>query len=111
LKAMATGLPVLAAADNGRAGPVIDGRNGLTYRWNDPGSLAARIIELTESPPLVSSLSSAGRRTADAHRWTEISRSWFECYRSLRPAAATSTGASRPDRRPRVTVPTTTLPK
>ena len=48
-----------------------------------PGALADRVIEMIETPELVSELSSRGRATADVHRWSKVSRRWLGCYHGL----------------------------
>jgi len=80
---MAAGLPVVAAADGGQTGLIKNRCNGLIFRWSDPGALADRVVEMIETPELVSELSSQGRATADAHRWSKVSRRWMDCYHRL----------------------------
>jgi len=98
LKAMAAGLPVVAAAEGGLPGPVIDRYNGLTYRWNDPGELADNVVDLIEDPPLVAGLVAHARSTAAAHRWSDQSNQWLECYRRLRRSTPVALTASQPRR-------------
>ena len=100
---MAAGLPVLAAADSGQTGFIDDRCNGLIFRWNDPGALADRVIEMIETPELVSELSAMGRATADAHRWSKVSRRWMDCY--FRLLSTTPIRDAVPRRDQRVSVP------
>jgi len=100
---MAAGLPVVAAADCGHTGLVNDRCNGLIFRWNDPGALADRVIEMIETPELVSELSSQGRVTANAHRWSKVSRRWMDCY--FRLLSTTPIRDAVPRRDQRVSVP------
>ena len=103
LKAMAAGLPVLAAADCDQTGLIKNRCNGLIFRWNDPGALADRVIEMIETPGLVFELSSRGRATADAHRWSKVSRRWMDCYHRL--LSTTPIRDAVPRRDQRVSVP------
>ena len=103
LRAMAAGMPVLVAADSGQTGFIDDRCNGLIFRWNDPGALADRVIEMIETPELVSELSSMGRATADAHRWSKVSRRWMDCY--FRLLSTTPIRDAVPRRDQRVSVP------
>ncbi len=86
LKGMASGLPVVSAAGYFRDELIVDHRNGLAYRENDPGELADRIIELIEAPDLINGLTDHARLTVAEHAWSKISRRWLACYRKLRRA-------------------------
>ena len=103
LRAMAAGLPVVAAADGGQTGLIKNRCNGLIFRWSDPGALADRVVEIIETPELVSELSSQGRATADAHRWSKFSRRWMDCYHRL--LSTTPIRDAVPRRDQRVSVP------
>lgn len=90
LKGMASGLPVVAATGYFRDELIVDRKNGLAYRENDPGDLADRIIELIETPELISQLTGQARLTVAVHAWSIVSRRWLACYRKLQqsPRAA-----------------------
>lgn len=83
LRAMASGLPVVAAAGYFRDELIVDRRNGLAYRENDPGKLADRIIELIETPELIHELTAHARLTVPEFAWSKICRRWLACYRKL----------------------------
>ena len=90
LKAMASGLPVVSAAGFYRDELIVDRRNGLNFRENEPGDLADRIIELIEAPELINELTDQARLTVVDLDWSKISPRWLTCYRRLgRPRRAT----------------------
>ncbi|MDH3891303.1 MAG: glycosyltransferase family 4 protein [candidate division Zixibacteria bacterium] len=93
-KAMASGLPVVSAAGFYRDELIVDRRNGLTYRENDPGALADRIIELVETPRLIGELTENARLSVADHTWSRIGRRWSSCYRRLRTTRRTATAAA-----------------
>lgn len=102
LKAMASGLPVVGATGYFRDELIVDRRNGLAYRENDPGELADRIIELIETPDLIPELTAHARLAVAEHAWSKISRRWLACYRGLRLSrrAATIPGTGHHSHQP-----------
>ena len=69
LEALASGLPVVGAAEGGVLENVHDGVNGLLCRPGDPESLAQRVLELVEKPALRATLSRNARQWAERQTW------------------------------------------
>ena len=83
-RALSAGLPIVAT-DTGGVGEIIkDRQNGLLARVNDFSGIADRIIELIETPELVSSLSEAALATAERHAASGVCNDWQTLYRELR---------------------------
>src|SRR5581483_1066241 len=68
LEAGASGLPVVAAAA-GALELVQPGRNGLLVEPDDPGLLAAALLELAENPARRAALAEAGLALARTRTW------------------------------------------
>ena len=64
VEAMATGVPVVAAASGGPAEVITDGRDGLLAQPGDPAELAACLVRLADDLPLRQRLVKAGQRRA-----------------------------------------------
>jgi glycosyltransferase involved in cell wall biosynthesis/predicted metal-dependent phosphoesterase TrpH len=91
LEAGASGLPVVAAAAGGALELVAHGRNGLLVPPDDPGRLAASLLELAESPSNRAAFGAAGLTAARARTWDSAIAQLGVTYRSvlgLEPAAA-----------------------
>src|SRR5581483_8930895 len=69
LEAGASGLPVVAAAAGGALELVQPGRNGLLVEPDDPGLLAAALLELAENPARRAALAEAGLALARTRTW------------------------------------------
>jgi len=69
LEAGASGLPVVAAAAGGALELVADRRSGLLVPPDEPGALAAALLELAESPARRAALGAAGLAAARARTW------------------------------------------
>jgi glycosyltransferase involved in cell wall biosynthesis len=69
LEAAACGTPVIATNSPGIRESVIDGETGFLVRRDDPQGMAAAMRGLVQSPGLVESLGSAGRRFAETFTW------------------------------------------
>jgi len=83
-RALRAGLPIVAT-DAGGVGEIIkDHQNGLLVRVNDFSGMADRIIELIETPELVSSLSGAALATADRYAAPGVCQDWQVLYREPR---------------------------
>jgi glycosyltransferase involved in cell wall biosynthesis len=81
LEAMAVGLPALVPDRGGTATLIANGETGFTFRADDPDHLAARLIELKDSPAeLLNRISLAARNSHDARFSAEVS---LEKYRRL----------------------------
>ena len=83
IEAMAAGLPVVATGVGGTADLVQDGVNGLLVPPGDPAALAAAISRVLADPAAAARLSAAGRRTAAAYAWPDISRQVLDVYRQV----------------------------
>lgn len=83
LEAMAGGLPVIAAAADGPAEIIADGRNGLLVPTADAEALAAAIMRLLNDPPLARRLADEGRRYASSNRVEHMVDRVAEVYRQV----------------------------
>jgi glycosyltransferase involved in cell wall biosynthesis len=63
LESMAHAKPVVATAVDGIPEVIVDGRNGFLTAHQDAEALAARLIELIQSPSLAERLGQAARQT------------------------------------------------
>jgi len=81
LEAMAAGVPVLVPDRGGAASLVNDGVNGFHFRADDAKALAARLIELSNSPPELLNAVVKGGRHALATRFSGTAR--IAEYRAL----------------------------
>jgi len=69
LEYMASGLPVVAPALGQIKELIVNGRNGLLYRWDDYEAWATRLLSLTENGELRRSLGDMARKTIE-DSWT-----------------------------------------
>ena len=69
LEAMASGLPVIAAAEGGVRDHLRDGVNGLTYPAGDAAEMARVMVTLASEWELRGHLARHARRTAEALSW------------------------------------------
>ncbi|MEA3296261.1 MAG: glycosyltransferase family 4 protein [candidate division Zixibacteria bacterium] len=84
MKALATGLPIVAAASSdGETDVITNGVNGMLFRENDYTALTDRIIELIESPEMVKKLSTNAKLMANRFDWQRIINKWLYVYREL----------------------------
>jgi glycosyltransferase involved in cell wall biosynthesis/predicted metal-dependent phosphoesterase TrpH len=91
LEAGASGLPVVAAAAGGALELVAHGQNGLLVPPDDPGRLAALLLELAESPARRAAFGAAGLASARARTWDAAFAQLTTVYRrvlGLEPPAA-----------------------
>ncbi len=82
LEAMASGLPVVGAAEGGVADIVEPGRTGLLCRPRDPADLAEKIASVLKSPLLRRRLRAAGLKEAARHHWDAVNRVLISDYRA-----------------------------
>jgi glycosyltransferase involved in cell wall biosynthesis/predicted metal-dependent phosphoesterase TrpH len=83
LEAGASGLPAVAAATGGALELVAHGRTGLLVQPDDPGALAAALIDLAESPARRAAFGAAGIEAARARTWDGAIDQLVGVYRSL----------------------------
>jgi phosphatidylinositol alpha 1,6-mannosyltransferase len=91
LEAGASGLPVVAAAAGGALELVSHGTTGLLVAPEDPGRLAAALLELVESPSRRAAYGSAGLAAARTRTWDAAIAQLCGVYcrvLDLEPAAA-----------------------
>jgi glycosyltransferase involved in cell wall biosynthesis len=81
LEAGASGLPVVAAAAGGALELVGQGRTGVLVAPDDPGPLAAALLELAERPSLRRALGAAGRDAARGRTWADAIEQLVAVYR------------------------------
>lgn len=67
IEAMAVGTPVIAAAADGPAEIIQDGRNGLLVRTSDSKALASAMLRMLEEPKLCAALSATAVRDVEGH--------------------------------------------
>ena len=63
LEGMISGLVVVAARTGGTPEIIVDGKNGLLFRPNDPADLAKKIAHLSDDPDSRQQMIAAGRQT------------------------------------------------
>jgi len=91
LEAGASGLPVVAAAAGGALELVSHGRNGLLVPPEEPGELAAALLELADNPARRAAYGAAGLAAARSRTWDRAIAQLGETYRhvlGLQPVAA-----------------------
>lgn len=90
LEAMATGVPVVAAAVGGLIDTVVDGVTGLHVPPRQPGAIADALETLLSDAELRASFGAAGvARTARRYTWTRVAADTERAYRRVaaeRPA-------------------------
>lgn len=84
IEAFAAGLPVVTTPAGGIPYIVEDGRNGVFVPVDDPGAMAAAVVELLERPEKAARLIDAGRRDcAEKYSWPAARRAWLTLYRQV----------------------------
>jgi phosphatidylinositol alpha 1,6-mannosyltransferase len=83
LEAGASGLPVVAAAAGGALELVAHGQTGLLVPPEDPGRLAASLLELAESPARRAAFGAAGLAAARARTWDSAIAQLGTTYRRV----------------------------
>jgi len=82
LEAMACGCPSLAAGNSGMRDAIVDGENGWLEASFDPGTWAARILELLAAPERLRAASEAARTHAEAFRLRRVTQTALDWYES-----------------------------
>jgi glycosyltransferase involved in cell wall biosynthesis len=79
----ASGLPIIATNAGGIPYILRHEETGLLIPVNDHAALAQAAFRLLDDPPLVESLTTAGRRECDRYLWVNIRQQWVDAYRRL----------------------------
>jgi glycosyltransferase involved in cell wall biosynthesis len=84
IQAWAHGLPVIAAASQGPAALIADGKDGLLVPIDDAEALAATARRLIDSPALGAGLAAAGRaRVAGEFSEAVVTAQWRDLFARL----------------------------
>lgn len=83
LEALASGLPVVAAAEGGTVENVHDGLNGLLCAPGDPRDLARGIMKLVDEPNLRTNLARNARAWAEKRTWDAAFAPLLASYEEL----------------------------
>jgi phosphatidylinositol alpha 1,6-mannosyltransferase len=83
LEAMASGLPVVAAAAGGTLDLIAHQQTGLLYPAESPQAFQRAVRLLSEAEPLRKSLSQAARERAEHHSWQATTAGLCQLYRRI----------------------------
>ena len=83
LEAMASSLPVVAAAAGGPLDQIENGSNGLLFKPHDSADLGKRIDWLFDWPERVQDLGEAGRRHAEGRSWPAVLDRLLDDYAAI----------------------------
>jgi glycosyltransferase involved in cell wall biosynthesis len=83
IEAMAVGTPVIAAAADGPAEIIQDGRNGLLVPTADPQALANAMLRMIEEPQLCAALSAAAVKDVEGQSVVAMRDATIRIYRTL----------------------------
>lgn len=83
LEAMASRLPVVAAAAGGPLDFVVDGENGLLFASDDRSDMVRAVGQLIEDPFYARRLGKEGRARAEARSWPAVLDGLLEDYATL----------------------------
>jgi glycosyltransferase involved in cell wall biosynthesis len=83
IEAMAAGTPVIAAAADGPAEIIQDGRTGLLVPVSDASALAAAMMRILEEPALGATLASAAARDVESHSIATMVEETIHIYQTL----------------------------
>ncbi len=80
LEAMASGVPVVAAASPATLGQITDGVDGLVYDPRDEGALERALARVFGDPALAGAMRERGLAEARANSWESASAAVYEAY-------------------------------
>jgi len=80
LEAMAGNAPVIASDNIGFRTVIKDGVNGMLTAVDRPQALADKIFQVLGDPELAERLRQAGRKTAQAHDWSQVVGQFLDYY-------------------------------
>jgi phosphatidylinositol alpha 1,6-mannosyltransferase len=89
LEAMASGLPVVAAAAGGPLDFIEDGRNGLLFDPESPAALVATVGRLLHDVHLAQRLGREARQSAESLRWDTVFDRLLDDYAAFIRQSAT----------------------
>jgi D-inositol-3-phosphate glycosyltransferase len=96
LEAMASGVPVLAAAVGGMLDTVVDGVTGVLVPPRDPHECAAALNAMLADPAQLARWGAAGRSRAESrYSWDRIAADTLKLYQRVNPAGHTDLRARR----------------
>jgi glycosyltransferase involved in cell wall biosynthesis len=95
LEAFASGLPVVSTRAGGVPVMLSDGVHGLLVPPDDDHAVAARLMELLDSPQRARELAANARAMCRAFEWPVVGPQWAALYRSLRSVNASPIGDAR----------------
>lgn len=82
-EALATGLPAVVSTMVGAKDLIEEGVNGWVVPVEDVEALAARLLECSRQPALLSNLGTAARRSAESATWDGYSERLVGWFREL----------------------------
>lgn len=88
VEAMAVGLPVISTAVGGIPCLITDGENGFLVPSDNAALLAAAVKKL-QDPLLASTISTAGRKTAERYTWDAVRESYHAILKECHDASTT----------------------
>ncbi|MFW6125861.1 MAG: glycosyltransferase, partial [Chloroflexota bacterium] len=83
LEAMAASRPIVASANEGYAGVMSHGREGLLVPPCDEGGLARAIVAVLGDESMRRDMGARGRETASQYSWRNIAQSVMQYYERL----------------------------
>lgn len=88
VEAMSAGTAVLASDLPAFVRVLDDGRAGVTFRTEDAGHLATRLVDLLEDTPRRQALASAGQAAARRYDWSTVAEDILTVYETVIEAEA-----------------------
>ncbi len=83
LEAMASGVPVVAAAAGGPVDLVQPGVNGYLFAPNDPQAMLSEVSRCLKTPVLLRRLGEGARAYAETQRWDAVNENLITAWRDL----------------------------
>ncbi len=83
LEAWAAGKPIACSGAGGLKAFVHDHENGLIFDVNSTESIAEKILQLLDDKDLAANIAAAGKKTAEAYSWQNITAKLIKLYEKL----------------------------